>query len=83
MAIRWCLFGSLVNFFLARRLPAAQYSLEKREGNMRFAHMRIRTYAESIAFFGGESQEKELVDKVSAKKIIIFSIRIIQRLTRS
>jgi ABC-type uncharacterized transport system fused permease/ATPase subunit len=59
----WCLFGSLVNFFLARRLPAAQYSLEKREGNMRFAHMRIRTYAESIAFFGGESQEKELVDK--------------------
>jgi ATP-binding cassette subfamily D (ALD) protein 4 len=72
MAIRWCLFGSLVNFFLARRLPAAQYSLEKREGNMRFAHMRIRTYAESIAFFGGESQEKELVDKVSAKKRIFL-----------
>ncbi|KAL0908268.1 hypothetical protein M5K25_022756 [Dendrobium thyrsiflorum] len=32
------------------------------EGTFRFMHSRLRTHAESIAFFGGGSREKTLVD---------------------
>lgn len=50
-----------------------EYALEKREGNLRFSHMRIRTYAESVAFFGGETQERTTVDKVSILRKNTFS----------
>ncbi|KAK1294460.1 ABC transporter D family member 1 [Acorus calamus] len=32
------------------------------EGNFRFMHTRLRTHAESIAFFGGGAREKAMVD---------------------
>ncbi|XP_068658650.1 ABC transporter D family member 1-like [Aristolochia californica] len=32
------------------------------EGSFRFAHERLQTHAESIAFFGGGSREKNMVD---------------------
>ncbi|WOL12707.1 ABC transporter D family member 1-like isoform X1 [Canna indica] len=32
------------------------------EGNFRYMHSRLRTHAESIAFFGGGSREKAMVD---------------------
>jgi ABC-type uncharacterized transport system fused permease/ATPase subunit len=62
-----------VSYFLARRVPSVEYALEKREGDLRFSHMRVRTYAESIAFFGGETQEKSTVDNVSLKSLKIIS----------
>ena len=33
------------------------------EGTFKFVHARVRTHAESIAFFGGGAREQELVEK--------------------
>lgn len=40
-------------------IPISQFtfSQSKFEGNFRYAHARIRNYAESIAFYNGEEQE--------------------------
>jgi ABC-type uncharacterized transport system fused permease/ATPase subunit len=68
----WCFLGGLVSYFLARRVPSVEYALEKREGDLRFSHMRVRTYAESIAFFGGETQEKSNTQLCISKFIKSF-----------
>ncbi|ORX73852.1 hypothetical protein DL89DRAFT_263876 [Linderina pennispora] len=39
------------------------YVQEKEEGNFRFQQVRIREFAESIAFYGGEETEREIADK--------------------
>lgn len=61
-----------MSYFLARRVPSVEYALEKREGDLRFSHMRVRTYAESIAFFGGETQEKSNTQLCISKFIKSF-----------
>ncbi|KAJ1884783.1 hypothetical protein LPJ66_010441, partial [Kickxella alabastrina] len=38
------------------------YLLERAEGDFRFAHLRMAEFAESIAFFSGESREQQAID---------------------
>eukprot|EP01130_Rhizamoeba_saxonica_P002299 TRINITY_DN12130_c0_g1_i1.p1 TRINITY_DN12130_c0_g1~~TRINITY_DN12130_c0_g1_i1.p1 ORF type:complete len:679 (-),score=134.03 TRINITY_DN12130_c0_g1_i1:73-2109(-) len=59
----WWLLGMGINFAFMQRIPALTFKKEECEGDFRFSHVRIRTYAESIAFYEGEANEKSIVDK--------------------
>nr|XP_046913246.1 lysosomal cobalamin transporter ABCD4-like [Dermatophagoides farinae]XP_046913247.1 lysosomal cobalamin transporter ABCD4-like [Dermatophagoides farinae] len=49
--------GSGINLFLINRVSHYVYQQERREGDFRFQHVRIRNNAESIAFISGEMAE--------------------------
>ncbi len=51
----------IITFLLTSRVAPHIFSQERAEGFFRFAHARIRTYVESIAFFNGEQDEQQNV----------------------
>jgi ABC-type uncharacterized transport system fused permease/ATPase subunit len=65
--------SSLPNF---KRLVALE---AKQEGVFKNAHMRVKTHSESIAFFGGEKRELEVVEEQFGK---VYGIQM-QRLQES
>ncbi len=56
----------VVGFPLVARVSPQVFGKEQSEGEFRFAHCRIREYAESIAFYGGEPEEVKNIDKTFA-----------------
>ncbi|KAG0470942.1 hypothetical protein HPP92_015488 [Vanilla planifolia] len=48
------------------------------EGTFRFMHSRLRTHAESIAFFGGGSREKAMVDS-KFKELLDHSMKLLRK----
>lgn len=54
-------FIYITNALMRPVIPLA-YAANKREGDLRFAHARIREFAESVVFYGGQDQECVNVD---------------------
>lgn len=54
----------LVNTWLAAPIAPATYEAERREGDFRFAHIRVREYSESVAFYGGEDKEATSAERL-------------------
>lgn len=63
---------------LGRRCGRAQTELQKSEGAFRAAHVRCRTYAEGISFYGGEATEKASLD--SHFKPVMYNFIVFARL---
>jgi len=55
------------NYHFATRLTRTQEENQRREGDFRYAHTRIRTFAESVAFYGGESTELASLNRVFSR----------------
>jgi putative ATP-binding cassette transporter len=53
--------GTLVTLWLGNRLVRLNFAQLRREADFRYALVRIRENAESIAFYGGEEQERNAV----------------------
>ncbi|KAI8074129.1 ABC transporter transmembrane region 2-domain-containing protein [Gongronella butleri] len=53
------ILGSIVSGRLIQPIVSAVFFRELQEGNFRFLHVRLRQFAESIAFSQGEREEKE------------------------
>lgn len=60
--VGYALMGTLVTVFVfGRGLTVLNYLQLKREADFRFSLVRVRENAESIAFYRGEDQEKDVV----------------------
>jgi vitamin B12/bleomycin/antimicrobial peptide transport system ATP-binding/permease protein len=58
-AIIYAILGTYIIFKLGRPLIKLNYEQQAYEANFRFSLMRIREHAENIAFYNGETSEKE------------------------
>jgi putative ATP-binding cassette transporter len=58
-AILYAALGSVGTHFVGRALIGINYDLERANADFRFRMIRIREYAESVALYGGESDEQE------------------------
>ncbi|KAJ2859844.1 hypothetical protein GGI22_002872 [Coemansia erecta] len=61
--------GALVTRLAMPPVVRAVYRQEREEGNLRFSELRISTFAESIAFFGGEAREREAADSALGRVV--------------
>jgi ABC-type uncharacterized transport system fused permease/ATPase subunit len=61
-----CVAYTLLMYIILRpqikEITRLTFQQNKYEGNLRFSHTRIRTFAESIAFYGGETKEHASCD---------------------
>ncbi|KAI8557344.1 hypothetical protein RHMOL_Rhmol04G0003300 [Rhododendron molle] len=57
----YSLGGTAVSVFLGRGLVTLNFLQEKKEADFRFGLVRVRENAESIAFYGGEENEMQLL----------------------
>jgi ABC-type uncharacterized transport system fused permease/ATPase subunit len=80
--------SALVVYFTARVLKMVQPPFgklaaeqQKYEGDLRYVHSRLITHAEEIAFYGGESIEKSVLEKAYSGLVkhmnVIFRTRIV------
>ncbi|KAF3448823.1 hypothetical protein FNV43_RR09536 [Rhamnella rubrinervis] len=53
--------GTAISVFLGRELVTLNFLQEKKEADFRYGLVRIRENAESIAFYGGEENEMQLL----------------------
>ncbi|MEL6581001.1 MAG: ABC transporter ATP-binding protein/permease, partial [Cyanobacteria bacterium J06621_12] len=67
--VGYAVFGTVVTVLLGRRLIGLNYTQLQREADFRYGLVHLRDNAESIAFYGGESQELESVGKRFSKAI--------------
>ncbi|MBN8988704.1 MAG: ABC transporter ATP-binding protein/permease [Rhizobiales bacterium] len=58
-ALIYAILGSVVTHWIGRALIALDYEQERREANFRFAFVRLRENAESVAMLRGEASEKQ------------------------
>ncbi|PKA64431.1 ABC transporter D family member 2, chloroplastic [Apostasia shenzhenica] len=59
--IVYSLGGTAFSVFLGKGLVNLNFMQEKKEADFRYALVRVRENAESIAFYGGENNEKQLL----------------------
>jgi putative ATP-binding cassette transporter len=59
VALIYAAFGSTLTHYIGRALIGINFDLEKHNAEFRFRMIRIREYAESVAFYGGEADEEE------------------------
>ncbi|XP_020251399.1 ABC transporter D family member 2, chloroplastic isoform X1 [Asparagus officinalis] len=59
--IVYSLGGTAVSVFLGKGLVSLNFMQEKKEADFRYALVRVRENAESIAFYGGEENERQLL----------------------
>lgn len=76
-ALIYSLFGTVVTYIIGRRLSGADYLQEQKEANFRFALMRVRENAESIALYKGGNYEK-VIFKMALSEVISNSLAIIK-----
>jgi vitamin B12/bleomycin/antimicrobial peptide transport system ATP-binding/permease protein len=74
--IGYALFGTIATVLLGRRLIGLNYNQLQREADFRYGLVHLRDNAESIAFYGGESQELESVGKRFARAISNYHVLI-------
>lgn len=60
LVLGYWLIAFCLNKLLMNPSVAAVFRQEQLEGNFRFQHLRVRTYAESIALYGGSEKEREI-----------------------
>lgn len=56
-AILYSIIGTVATHLVGRKLTLLRYMQQKFEANFRFALIRLREHAESVAFYGGERKE--------------------------
>ncbi|MCD7456414.1 Canalicular multispecific organic anion transporter 1 [Datura stramonium] len=59
--LAYSLGGTAISVFLGRGLVSLNFLQEKKEADFRYALVRVRENAESIAFYGGEENEMQLL----------------------
>lgn len=59
--IVYSLGGTAISVFLGKGLVSLNFMQEKKEADFRYALVRVRENAESIAFYGGEENERQLL----------------------
>jgi vitamin B12/bleomycin/antimicrobial peptide transport system ATP-binding/permease protein len=74
--IGYALFGTIVTVLLGRRLIGLNYNQLQREADFRYGLVHLRDNAESIAFYGGESQELESLGQRFARAISNYHVLI-------
>lgn len=74
--IGYALFGTIVTVLLGRRLIGLNYNQLQREADFRYGLVHLRDNAESIAFYGGESQELDSVGQRFARAISNYHVLI-------
>ncbi|OOR88088.1 ABC transporter ATP-binding protein [Moraxella caviae] len=57
----YVLFATVIAFWLGRPLINLNFANEKLNANYRYSLIRVKEYAESIAFYAGEKAEKNLL----------------------
>jgi ABC-type uncharacterized transport system fused permease/ATPase subunit len=62
LVVGYWLVAYLVNKLLMNPSASAVFRQEQLEGNFRFGHLRMRTFAESIALYGGSNREREIAE---------------------
>ncbi len=67
--VGYALFGTIVTVLLGKRLIGLNYNQLQREADFRYGLVHLRDNAESIAFYGGESQELTSVGQRFARAI--------------
>eukprot|EP00746_Dinoflagellata_sp_MGD_P034275 gnl/MRDRNA2_/MRDRNA2_181893_c0_seq1.p1 gnl/MRDRNA2_/MRDRNA2_181893_c0~~gnl/MRDRNA2_/MRDRNA2_181893_c0_seq1.p1 ORF type:complete len:698 (-),score=102.35 gnl/MRDRNA2_/MRDRNA2_181893_c0_seq1:271-2181(-) len=61
--IAYSLFGTITTTALGRKLVGLNYDQLQKEADFRYALVRLREYAESIAFYAGEDSEGKKVSE--------------------
>jgi putative ATP-binding cassette transporter len=74
--VGYALFGTIVTVLLGRRLIGLNYNQLQREADFRYGLVHLRDNAESIAFYGGESQELTSVGQRFARAISNYHVLI-------
>ena len=74
--VGYALFGTVVTVLLGRRLIGLNYNQLQREADFRYGLVHLRDNAESIAFYGGESQELESVGQRFSRAIRNYHLLI-------
>ena len=74
--IGYALFGTVVTVLLGKRLIGLNYNQLQREADFRYGLIHLRDNAESIAFYGGESQEYESIGQRFARAIRNYHLLI-------
>lgn len=59
--LAYSLGGTAISVFLGRGLVSLNFLQEKKEADFRYGLVRVRENAESIAFYGGEENEMQLL----------------------
>lgn len=62
VALLYAIAGTYITFLIGRPLIKLNFRQETVEADFRFGLMRIREYAENIAFYHGEKQERSKLD---------------------
>ena len=65
-----------MNKFLIDAVSVRVYAQERAEGDFRYQHIRVRTNAEPIAFYGGERHERKTCDQLLGQ-LISTQLRLI------
>jgi ATP-binding cassette subfamily D (ALD) protein 3 len=70
-----------VSEFVAETHIADTSQEQKLEGEFRYAHSRVITHSEEIAFYGGHEKEKQIVnssfDKISRHVTRVYQMRFL------
>lgn len=59
VALLYAIVGTYITFKIGRPLVRLNFMQENLEANFRYGLMRVREYGENIAFYKGESQERQ------------------------
>lgn len=76
LVLGYWIFAAVLNKLLMNPSAVAVFRQEQLEGNFRFSHLRLRTYAESIAMYGGGKREQEIA-ATSFEALLRNRIRLI------
>jgi len=78
LALAYGIIGSLLTMWVGRRLVGYVGRKNEAEGDFRFALMRLRDNAESIAMMGGEANERRILARVF-DNVVTRWLRIVQQ----
>jgi len=72
----YAFFGTLITILIGKRLVGLNYNQLRKEANFRYGLIHIRDNAESIAFYQGETGEKEQIYRRFAQVLKNFNLLI-------
>ncbi len=64
VAILYAIIGTTFTFKIGRPLVMLNFEQQRREANFRFAAIDLRSHAEHVALYRGETHQKTILDKI-------------------